>query len=583
MTQTNSPGQGDSQGRSLDRRSFLGLAAAAAATPVVASRLSPLLGSSRGSYATARQVASGEEAARRLMASASSLSGVLPAYVPNNIVKPSIPSVNGSPEGFLTFPTSLVHTVSGTPGNGGTYETITPLWGSIPPANNQYYQAVNKALGATLVINPANGDTYANTLPPLFAGNKLPDWIEIATWMMGSLDFSQAVGAKFTDLTPYLAGDNVKKYPNLAAIPTSGWEAGIWNGKLYGLPVYPTYLNFTGTIFYRGDIMYNLGIKVDVKSAQDLLDLGKEINHPKSKRWAFGEVLVYMEQPYGVPNSPGWQESNGKLLAQWETPQYLEMLLWEREIIRLGLMNPEDVAQQSSSAKQRFYSGETVIYGDGLGAWTYQDAIEGLAANHSYVREAFAPFTASGTGTPKYLLQNGADYFGWISKSLSKSQVDELLRIANYLAAPFGSYEYNLVNYGVEAVDYTNSSSGPKLTSTGNRNVATTYQFLVSPQNFIINPGFPEITKRNAAWYQNAGKYAVKPLFYDVNAPLPAELSAAAGPTDFNPSATGSLIIDVTRGRASVSDFNAAVKRWQNTGGNALRAFYEKLYDQYYK
>ena len=85
-------------------------------------------------------------------------------------------------------------------------------------------------------------------------------------------------------------------------------------------------------------------------------------------------------------------------------------------------------------------------HGDGLGAWSYQDAISGLAANHSYVREAFAPFTARGTGTPQYLLQNGASYFGWLNKSLSKSQVEELLRIANYLAAPFGAYEFNLVN-----------------------------------------------------------------------------------------------------------------------------------------
>jgi putative aldouronate transport system substrate-binding protein len=239
MTDT-SPDGGKQHDRSIDRRSFLGLAAAAAAAPTLARRVSPLLGQ-HGSLATARQVVAGEKAARRLVAASSSTSDVLPAYVPNNLVKPSIPSVNGSPEGFLTFPTDLVHTVRGTPGDGGTYQAITPLWGSIPPANNQYYQAVNKALGANLVINPANGNTYANTLPPLFAANKIPDWIQIANWMMGSLDFTQAVGAKFTDLTPYLAGDNVKKYPNLAAIPTGGWQAGVWNGRLYGLPCFTTY------------------------------------------------------------------------------------------------------------------------------------------------------------------------------------------------------------------------------------------------------------------------------------------------------------------------------------------------------
>ena len=42
------------------------------------------------------------------------------------------------------------------------------------------------------------------------------------------------------------------------------------------------------------------------------------------------------------------------------------------------------------------------------------------------------------------------------------------------------------------------------------------------------------------------------------------------------------LIIDVTRGRSKITDFDAAVKRWRANGGNALRAFYEKVYEQYY-
>ena len=43
------------------------------------------------------------------------------------------------------------------------------------------------------------------------------------------------------------AGDKVKQYPNLANIPTGAWAAGVWNGKLYGLPVYPSAATFAGT------------------------------------------------------------------------------------------------------------------------------------------------------------------------------------------------------------------------------------------------------------------------------------------------------------------------------------------------
>jgi putative aldouronate transport system substrate-binding protein len=564
--------------QAMTRRSFLGIATlAAVGAPIAARRLS------LGSLGVQRQVREGEAAARRFLAGTAVLPGVLPAYVPNNLVEPDIPSVNGSAPGFLRFPSRPVHTVREVPGAGSTFTTITPLWGAIPPAGNTYYTAVNKALGADLVIQPANGNTYGNALPPLFAAGKLPDWIDIPSWNVGTLDFPQAVGATFVDLSPYLAGDKVKRYPNLAAVPTSGWRAGVWNNKLYGVPSYPAYLNFSGAIFYRADILDRLGVKPGVRSAKELLELGKEVNHPKGGRWAFGEIFVYMYQPFDIPQGqgPGWAEHKGGLIASFETPQYLDLLVWERDLIKAGLMNPADVALESSSAKQRFWSGQTVVYGDGTGAWDWEDAVSGTASDKAYVRQAFAPFTASGTGRPTYVLQNGASLFSYVNKSLSASQVEEVLRIANYLAAPFGSYEYNLVNYGVEGVDYTMTALGPKLTSTGNTDVATTYEFLVSPAAPNYNPGYPAITKASAKWYQHAGKYATKPLFYDLNISVPAQLSAANAPTDFNPTNAGSMINEVTRGRASVSDFKAAVKRWRSNGGDSLRAFYEKVYEQH--
>ena len=62
---------------------------------------------------------------------------------------------------------------------------------------------------------------------------------------------------------------------------------------------------------------------------------------------------------------------------------------------------------------------------------------------------AFPFFTASGTGTPRDRAGATApSAFSYLNKSLTKSQIEECLRIANYLAAPFGSYEYTLVNFG---------------------------------------------------------------------------------------------------------------------------------------
>src|SRR5438477_648918 len=95
-------------------------------------------------------------------------------------------------------------------------------------------------LGAAAVAGGgvlADGNSYADKLPPLFAADKVPDWIQIAPWMAGALNFAKAVEEKFVDLTPYLAGKAVEAYPNLANIASGAWSAGVWNGKLYGIPV----------------------------------------------------------------------------------------------------------------------------------------------------------------------------------------------------------------------------------------------------------------------------------------------------------------------------------------------------------
>jgi putative aldouronate transport system substrate-binding protein len=557
----------DRTGTPLNRRSFLGVATAAAGAAAAA----PLL------------AACGTTASQTGTTSTSELAKILPAYVPSTLIKPDIPSVNGSDPAYLTYPTNLVHTISEVPGAGGNYTTITPLWGAIPAANNGYYQAVNSALGANLAIQPANGNTYANALPPLFSGNKLPDWINIPSWNTSPLNFGQAVGAKFADLTPYLSGDNVKKYPNLANIAPAAWQAAIWNNKIYGLPVFPSNVVFTGTLFYRQDILSKLGITPNVKSAADLFALGKEVNDPKGKRWAFDDPFTYLASAFNIPNSPpAWTtNSKGDLVANVETDQYVEALNWEHSIFAAGMMHPGAIALDTSNGKQRFWSGQVVITGDGTGAWNGSDALQGKAANPAYVRSAFPLFTASGTGTPRIALGYGAGLFSYLSKGLTKSQIEECLRIANYLAAPYGSYEYTLINFGVQGKDWTPSANGPIYTTLGTKEAnEDTFQFLATgPSVTSVQSGYTDVARAYALWQQQAAKYKYKPLFYDMNISVPSNLSAAMA--SFATGPLYDMTNNVVRGRNTVADFKSTVKEWQRNGGNALRTYFEGIRAKY--
>jgi putative aldouronate transport system substrate-binding protein len=549
----------------MNRRSFLGAAAATAGAAAAA----PLLA------ACGTSGSSGPGAS-----SASQLAKIMPAYVPSNLIKPDFPSVDGSAPGYLSYPTSMVHSVSGVPGDGGSYSAITPLWASIPsPSGNTYYQAVNKALNANLSMQPANGDTYNTILPPLFSGNKLPDWIQIPTFWTAPLNFGQATSAKFADLTPYLAGDKIKKYPNLAAIFPAAWQAAIWNDKIYGIPVFASQFATAYYLYYRADTFDKLGIGTPkVTSINDLYDLGKEINNPAKKQWAFDDIWGYLYQPFGITTT--WTtNAKGDLITQWETPEIIEAMAWEAKLVKGGLMNPDSIAGDVGTAGQRFYSGELLISATGQGAWDAGDAQAGSAADKGYVRMAFPFFTASGTGRPSAALANGTSWLSYLNKDLSPSQIEELLRIANYLAAPFGSYEYTLVNYGLPSTDYTMTSNGPVLTATGNKQVAGTYSFLAAPNSVDNNPGYPEVTTASSVFAQQNAKYAYKPLFYDMNISVPANLTSANAYTPFSGSTP--IQYEVVRGRSTVADYQSTVKQWLNSGGNELKKFYESVRAKY--
>ena len=551
----------------MSRRSFLGSAAAAAGA-VAAAPLLASCGTSGGGGTT----------------SSSEIAKIMPSYVPSNPIRPDFASVAGSQPGFLNYPATLVHTVHAVPGDGGSYTAITPLWASIPsPSGNSYYDAMDKALGASMTMQPSNGNTYNQILPPLFSGNKLPDWIQIPSFWTAPLNFGQAVEAKLADLTPYLAGDKVKEYPNLAAIFPAGWQAGIWNNKIYGIPEFTTEFQVAGDLYYRADILDKLGIGTpQIKSINDLYDLGREINDPKAKRWAFDDVWTGLLQPFNVPpNPPAWTtNSHGDLLAAWETENIIEAMVWEAKLVKAGLMNPDAIALNTNSAKQRFWSGQQLIMFDGQGAWGWQDQISGTAQDKGYVRMAVPFFTASGPGTPKIALGAGSQWFSYLNKNLSKSQITELLRIANYLAAPFGTYEYTLVNYGTPATDYTMSKTGPVLTATGNKQVATTYSFLAGPNQPISNPGYPAVTQAMAQFQQRSTRYAYKPLFYGMNISVPPSMNNAFTASQFT-TTSGSIMQEVVRGRSTVADFRSAVHTWQRNGGNELRTWFEKLRSKY--
>jgi maltose-binding protein MalE len=171
----------------------------------------------------------------------------LPNRFPVQGIKPDLPaSADGLIDAaFVNYPASPIKTVQETPGRGGevTVTTWTTSAAPTPLDSNALWQAVNKELGVELKISVQPQADYATVkLPTLIAGNELPDILYIATNSVIP-QLPTFLKSKCTDLTPYLSGDAVKDYPNLANFPALSWKQVIYNNAIYGVPVpYPLFL-----------------------------------------------------------------------------------------------------------------------------------------------------------------------------------------------------------------------------------------------------------------------------------------------------------------------------------------------------
>lgn len=497
-------------------------------------------------------------------------SSVLPKYTPVTYAKPDIASVNGSIPGYTTIPKELAQSVKTAPGSGRTIKAMTPLWGTIPPSSgNQYYDAVNSMLGSKVEFQITDGNVYGDKLAAVLASAKdVPDWVQVPGWVIPPRFGSEIVGNVFTDLGPFLSGDKVDKYPNLANIPTDSWKACVFNGKLYGLP-FPDSVIRDAT-YYRKDILDEKGITPDIKSFDDLLALAKELTDTSKNQWGAEDLWNGIAIAYGVPTK--WRKDDtGALIHRVETPEYRAALEATAKLFAAGVVHPDAVADQSGEAKQRFQSGKSLIMSDGLGGWN-EALRDNLASNPDYAQQPFKPFAGAG-GDPVLWKGNGANMFSFIKKTEDTAMVEEMLGMANALAAPFGTKEFDLINNGVEGVHFTRGSDGvPKPTALAAKELQPTYIFLVDPPVVEAKVQYPGYVEALTTWMAEAAPFAQEPLFYGVQISEPTEYASIGQPFV-------DLEKDIARGRKSLTDLDNAVAEWKAAGGDQLRAFYQKILD----
>ncbi|MGA7205043.1 MAG: twin-arginine translocation signal domain-containing protein, partial [Specibacter sp.] len=321
-------------GVGVSRRNFLGLAGISVAAVALTGTLSSCSSSAKDGGAAA------------------SLKVKLPTYKEFTAVKADLPgNAQGLQAGFLKMPKPLAST-TGKPLTGPisvlseTFEVMSP---AMP--DNPFWQRLNAALGGefNMQITEDVGDGYPAKFATILASDTLPDLMWIPP-NQGIPNVGPMLEAKFQDLTPYLSGDAVLAYPNLAALKPDSWRTAVVNGKIWGAPIPST--PFGQVMIGSKDTWSKVG-GLNAKDANEFMDKVKEISNPGKKQYAlepaYINILHMITEWLGAPN--GWAVNKDRTLTHlYETDAYLAGIEYAAKLFTAGAFYP-DVNVTNTKAK----------------------------------------------------------------------------------------------------------------------------------------------------------------------------------------------------------------------------------------
>ena len=513
---------------------------------------------------------------------------VYPTYLPaSSGPKPDFPASGPTyDDAFNSYPANPSRALpADPPGTGGTVRVMSIQL--FPPPTvydqNPAWQAVNKALNATVQYEIVTAADYPVKLGTVMAGNDLPDILYMYSRPGASSTLAAAAGvpqflqSQAADLTPYLGGDAAKDYPNLAAIPTQAWKnAGCaYQGHLYMIPIHRYLPSF---MWLKNASVYDKEFGADYvpKNADDFKRMLQTLTRPNQDFYGIsgaqgGTMWVpQFAQLFGAPND--WRmDSGGKLTKDWETPEYKETIAYVADLWSSGVFHPNSTSFASGVvARGQFAAGKFGIWLDPINGW--QDAWrQALASSQPFDVHMIPPFPAHDGGKAAHFV-TGGHLWGTALKKGTPDRIKEMLRIMNWLAAPFGSAEDQLLTFGVSPQDYTIDSKGnPALTQQGNADANYVPWKYTTQHPFVFyTPDLPSY-----AQIMSEAEKTVIPVM--VSNPTFGQVSLTNFSKGFTLTQTMTDgITDIVLGRRPMGDFDQLVKDWQTNGGETIRQEYQQ-------
>jgi putative aldouronate transport system substrate-binding protein len=494
---------------------------------------------------------------------AANAKATLPKYIPYAGSKPDLPgNAKGLAEAYYKYPTKLVKGVTEAPGDGSAISALVESPSPTPPGKtqNRFWQAINSNAKVDLDLSITPTSNWNDKFATVIAGGDIPDILEIWT----PPQRPDMMPALFQDLSEFVSGDKISEYPFLANIESASWQQCAYRGGIYGVPV-PRGAMSSLIMFRRDDLIAQRGLNPDPESFAEFKKLCQDLTETTKNRWALGGVpYEILQQMLSLP--AGWKNDGGKLTSGDEQPEMKQALAAAAELWKAGVIQPDSFsANVGTLRKQWFNSGVVSLVTDTYPAWPgyYRENTAGPSFDIGAMK---VPGYEGGEGTP---WKGNPTHNITALKKADANRIKMLLRFLNWLAAPLGTEENQLVTFGAEGVHFERKNGEPILNARGTAETALSLGYLAAAPRAFYQPGLPDVAKKehtHQAWLvERAVSDPTLGLTSDTASRKGAQLTKKL--TD--------LRDQIVQGKQPVDAWDEGVKQWRTGGGDQIRKEYQ--------
>lgn len=502
-----------------------------------------------------------------------------PAASPAGNESTIVSSVEGVPNAYTAYPEPF-KTVDEVPGDGSTVKMLTLSYRPPVPGRdeNQYWQELETRLGVTWEADMVPIDTYNERIATTLAGGDLPDLFFLLPGASRPIIYDGLRQGAFLDLTEIVESGKLKEYPNLALLEDYLFEATRFEGKIWGIP--KPVLRNNDVAFFRQDWS-----TAAFSNSTDVYDFLVNVstgdpdgNGNNRDTWGFAPYggnwnNFLVNQMFKVPY--GWKlNDDGTLTAAHETDEYQAALEMCAKLFTDGAYHPDSATIDVAMATEMVKAGQVGMATNGFAA-VFGNTGFRTTVKDSVETAEYAPLIMPGADGGTGVTYQTTGIFGYTALpgaiAGDEERIDTLLRVLDYLYAPFGSEESTFLRYGLDGVHSEPTDDGGfKLTDLGTAEQgALVYPFL--SENYFYYPGAPEETIAAQKHNEEMAKVAISNPAATLFSPAQGEYGATLSQliTD--------MYTEVVTGRSGIEKLEEARQQWRERGGDEIRSEYEEI------